>query len=315
MKPTTEQLLGAIQVLTEQKIMFCLPNHETAYWEPMAWESDKSGEFNLFNLITSRAWVTETDIEIVIQGWQELDNQRYLNNDDYPETYDNCFNDDTETDRTVIYKELCDFIKVYSQETMALKLSSSPYHYSFYIVLVRISEDRWICISPTAPQEKAIETEVSRSPIERHLDAVEIDQSILILTRDIKKIINQVQPIKVYGYYGGGYDYHFDNFLVYGLGKDKGIALSIALEKAGMSEFSCFDQLSPTFAEWMFEDERINGLQESYDTLNRFFKESFSTVRMLQCSFWDYQYVCIAGQSADGNWIGIYSENSFDFNP
>ncbi len=69
MNPQTEQLLGTLEVITETRIEFWLPNTDIAYLVPFVWDVTQKGEFNFINFGLDERWITGTDIEVAIEGW------------------------------------------------------------------------------------------------------------------------------------------------------------------------------------------------------------------------------------------------------
>ena len=63
MKQETERLLGTLKVIVEQYI----------YSNICVWETEKQGELNLYNLMLSKNFIRQTDIDSTIKHWQNIE--------------------------------------------------------------------------------------------------------------------------------------------------------------------------------------------------------------------------------------------------
>ncbi|MCC5625740.1 hypothetical protein [Nostoc sp. CHAB 5715] len=74
MQPTTEQILGTLQVIIEPISNFKLSGHEDGgYIYPFIWEVSEQGEFNILNLSLSKGWLKLTDSDATIKNWQAME--------------------------------------------------------------------------------------------------------------------------------------------------------------------------------------------------------------------------------------------------
>ena len=73
MNPSTTQLLATLEVILQEKIICRLPYNHTSEWQPFHWESSVKGEFNPISLLYSQGWMRNTNIEIAINNWQEIE--------------------------------------------------------------------------------------------------------------------------------------------------------------------------------------------------------------------------------------------------
>ncbi|MEM1394741.1 MAG: hypothetical protein AAGG00_15910, partial [Cyanobacteria bacterium P01_H01_bin.150] len=73
MNPLTTKLLGTLQILLQEEIECHLPDNHSSDWEPFYWDFLIKGEFNPISLLYSQGWMRNTDIEIAIKNWQEIE--------------------------------------------------------------------------------------------------------------------------------------------------------------------------------------------------------------------------------------------------
>ena len=77
MNAELEKILGTLEVITERStqvpIEFCLPNTDTTHFTPFAWDVAQKGEFNFINFGLDERWITRTDIEVAIEGWESVE--------------------------------------------------------------------------------------------------------------------------------------------------------------------------------------------------------------------------------------------------
>jgi hypothetical protein len=309
------KLLGSLEVLTDPKLLFYLRNNESGNWKTFLWDRSECGaEFNTLDLAISNGWATWTDVEIVIQEWLELEQRRYLNLDDDREEYEDrgCFDDPEPVDRQGIYAELIDLLNRDFTDAIGLKFSRNP-DYTFYVILAKSTEENWICLCPTAPKETPIESErdylsIDCSPIE----PIFIDYSNSM--SKIRELLDSIEPIKIYGYYGGGYDYHFDNYLVYAVANSQASALEIALQKSGMLKFYKFHKFNSTRTSEYYSHE-LDIVHARYDRLNNFLECNFPVLTLMDLTFWDAKEIYIYARTIDDLCLGIQTDTNFHYNP
>mgnify|MGYP001793251779 CR=1 FL=1 len=73
MNPSTTPTLATLEILLQEEMECILPYNHSSYWQPFYWESSVKEEFNLISLLYSQGWMKNTDIEIAIKNWQEIE--------------------------------------------------------------------------------------------------------------------------------------------------------------------------------------------------------------------------------------------------
>lgn len=241
-----EKILGTLEVISEAGIEFCLPNTDIAYLVPFVWDVIQKGEFNFINFGLDERWITRTDIEVAIEGWQTVERKGHLNEDDYPD----CFKDDVifitpeiAEERAKIYQILEENIQRNLHNIEVLKFSLYPGGYSFFVILGESQDNTWLAFSETVAREIELEKEITVSPLPDLTVNDDFSSHTLNLKNEFQNIINQLEPISIIGYYGGGYDYGLNHHLVQGVASSKEKALSIALQQASMLIWQTFISL------------------------------------------------------------------------
>ncbi|HEY9860441.1 MAG TPA: hypothetical protein V6D16_13100, partial [Candidatus Obscuribacterales bacterium] len=233
MHPETEQLLGTLQVLTEPGIQFRFPSNHRSSFVPFVWDSHEKGELNILSLSYAEGWIQLTDIDVALSSWQAVENRGSLDPDFDPEflEYDDtnhAVDEVTKVTRAKKYLALSQLLQSELQELEIFKLSCCPI-YSFCVVIGRTKNDDWICISPTVAQETKIGEELSCSPLPETNVTRQLGEDSLNLESKIEEIIAEIEPIIIYGFYAGGYDYRFDYRLISAVANTKSQAFEEAL--------------------------------------------------------------------------------------
>ena len=83
----TEKILGTLEVFTETRLEFRLPDNEYSSIVPFIWDVTQKGNFSLLNLGRDEGWINKTDIDVAVKSWQSLERRGYLNLDDAPDDY------------------------------------------------------------------------------------------------------------------------------------------------------------------------------------------------------------------------------------
>ncbi|PHM07378.1 hypothetical protein CK516_27400 [Nostoc sp. 'Peltigera malacea cyanobiont' DB3992] len=259
--------------------------------------------------------MTLTDIDVAVKSWQALERRGYLNPDDYPDDYENIISPELADERAKIYQTLADTIQKNLHNIEVFKFSQIPV-YSFYVVLGQTQENNWFCFSQTVARETTLEGEIKYSDLPDLTMQPSLDSSTAKLKDKFQQIINQLQPISIYGYYGGGYDYRFNHCLVQGIADSKEKALLVALHQAGMLDIAKFHEFDPEALSWGWDEaEEIAEFYPRYHKINKFLTQNLSDLRMIRCSFWNRECIYVIGQTNAGDITGIYIESDFDYNP
>ena len=100
MKPETERTLATLEVILEKSVSLSLPCHEdSADFQPYVWDASQQGEFTPLNLIKYEGWIKETDVEVALDSWIEIEQNGLASHNIYvyggdPENIFLCFADE-----------------------------------------------------------------------------------------------------------------------------------------------------------------------------------------------------------------------------
>ncbi|MEH2211598.1 nuclease A inhibitor family protein [Nostoc sp.] len=312
----TVNILGTLEVLTEPHLEFRLPNNHYSYLVPFLWDVTQKGDFNLLSLGRDEGWINATDIDIALKSWQSLELRGYLNLDDDPDDYEDedIMSHQLADERAKIYHIFAEIIQNNLSNIEILKFSKSP-DYSFFVILGKTPENNWFCFSQSVARETKIEDEIKYSILPDLTIEQSFDDNVLKLRDNFQKILNQLQPISIYGYYGGGYDYSFNHCLVQSIAHTKEKALLLALHQAGMLDIARFHEFNLEGFSWIFEKDEIAELYPRYQKINKFLTQNLTDLRTIRCSFWNRESIYVIGQTNAGDITGIYIESDFDYNP
>ncbi|MEH2222484.1 nuclease A inhibitor family protein [Nostoc sp.] len=313
----TEKILGTLEVLTEKRLEFCLPNNHHSSLAPFIWDVTQKRDFSLLNLGRDQRWITLTDIDVAVKNWHTLERRGYLNPNDEPSDYEDediIINPELAHERANIYQELADNIQEKLHNIEVLKFSKIPI-YSFYVVLGQNQENNWFCFSQTVARETRLEGEIKCSDLPDLTMQLSSDSNTAKLKDEFQQIINQLQPMSIYGYYGGGYDYRFNHYLVQSIADTKEKALVLALHQAGMLDIVKFHEFDPEALSFRWDEAEIAELYPRYQKINKFLIQNLSDLRMIRCSFWNRECIYVVGETNAGDITGIYIESDFDYNP
>lgn len=312
-----EKILGTLEVITEVPISLRLPDLVS-----FVWDVTRKGEFNFISLGVSEGWITSTDIEVAVEGWQAVEQRGYLNEEYDDRSY---FEDEgiyfitpeVADERAKIYQLLTKNIQESLHNIEILKFSLNS-DYSFFAVLGETQDNIWFALSETVAREIELKNEIKTSPSSDLIVDNNFNSHALNLKNEFQKIIDQLEPISIFGYYGSGYDYRFNHHLVQGMASSKEKALSIALNQAGMLNMAYFHEFnisSIDFIELQYDKDEMAEITQKYQKINNLLKQNLSDLKMIRCSFWNYDQIYIIGQTISKDFVGVSMENEFDYNP
>lgn len=298
MKPETEQLLGTLEVIAHN-----------SYINTFVWETEKQGELNLWNLMLSRNFVDKTDIDLVIQHWQNIEiwgtpTDQKTNGYEYApyreEREDNDWNDEIAKQRKIYYQELSQLCqqKLHNFWAYTIQTSTSGWawrHPNFYVsIIVGQTNNNWICLAPVVEDlclyKPSSSSYKSRESIE--------DSTI----EEINSVLSKLTPITLYDYYHGGYNMTHQHRIVKGVGSSKEKAIASALQESRM-------------VTWKNTSANIIGGSNNDDKLNQFMNQALQDRTYCRIGFWDVSYCFEFGKTSVEDWIGIQFKDEFQYNP
>ena len=177
-----------------------------------------------------------------------------------------------------------------------------------------IDSQRWICLSSTVLQEtpEYINDVIYCSPyiqnIKSNLGSANVSQSETKITN----IINQLNDIKIYGYYGGGYCHIHTFGMIKTFGSSKNEVFEGALLLSRLVEIYKFEKFAKRGrGGWGFS----NYYNEQEQKLTNFLNKAFPSLLLYRFGFWDYEHIYILGEIGDSDRVGISLHSQFTYNP
>lgn len=95
----------------------------------------------------------------------------------------------------------------------------------------------------------------------------------------------------------------------------KELTISMALEASGMLEIHQFNSFSTDETYLNCWSDDVVQICSRYEQINQFLKQHLSNLIFYQCSFWTQEHIYVICQTQLGNWIGLYLESEFVYNP
>jgi hypothetical protein len=322
MQSKTDFFLGTLEILLSDNLTCLLPWNHASVWQPFLWNSTKYGKLNALNLLKSEGWIEETDLEIAVENWQRLERRRTAA-ESRPLPYD--FKNEAQLDEKLYqsrersYQDLLNLLQDQIMDLKVYKLSCSK-DYFCHIILGTIQSGRRMCVTQTVPLETPNFDDmiVTNSSIElEEKDHDETNQSFL---NKIQEIINELDPIKIYGHYNGGYNNTYEHEIICELADTEVQVIEEALLSSGLLEISEFQEFYPDseddlFSNYFGDIDKGLELYGQYQNINDFFRTNFKRVVMYEFSFWKYEQIYILGQSDNEDWVGMKLTSEFEYNP
>ena len=325
MNSSTTQTLATLEVILQEEIICRLPYNHTSEWEPFCWESSVKGEFNLISLLYSQGWMKNTDIEIAINNWQEIERMGVPTLDEYSSYAESVFEyEEDEVDRNSpqfqqrknYYKQLSKLLKSNLYDLEVYEFSCWAEYSCFAIVGQLLDNQNWICVTSTVPKETPEFNDIIVT--ENHTE-VSLDKSKTDLESQIDKILEFLTPVLTYGHYDGCYEQTYHHQITYQTASNKQPALQNSINKSGFLQIGQYQSFYPDDGDYIFQDysgeEEGEELYEKYQHLNSFLKTKFSELTLYTFRFWDYTQLFFIGESTENDQVGLRLTSEFDYNP
>lgn len=304
MQPVTEQIFATLELLLDGNLAFNLPSHEDGgQISPFIWDESNSGDFNVLNLCRASGWLKLTDVDVTIKDWQKMSYMKY-----FPD-----FSLDLKQTKDLLcqIESLLQVINTSLDNVESYVFNSPDSGFTLPgIILGKTKDEDWICISPTVYTETNIPQEqISRSPLTNSAKFQPLSENTLTILSTIQAITSEIGAISLSGDFGGGYMYNYTYQIVYEIAATKESSIEGALQASGMLEvaqFNGFLRDHKYLEEHYYEDE-INDIH----LLN----QALPKVIMYRLSFWTHENIYIIGQTSGGDWMGIYINSQFIYNP
>jgi hypothetical protein len=293
MKSQTEQLLATLEVLAGS---------------PIYWETATQGEFSFWKLLNITCSVKETDLELVFEHWQKMETwgtptDRHRDDCEYAptrteredENQDNDdWNDKIAIERNNLYDRLQQLLSSNFTHLQAYKIyhtgSDRGSSFEISIVVGETLDRQWLCLAPTIPDRV--------TDYEHRSTKLKIEPTSNPNRSDLDEIVHRLTPLKMYGYYHGGYNYTYQHQIHQAIAPTKDNAIELALQLAGAVSIS-----QPTI-----EYKNDNRVSE-------FMNKCLLDRTRYTMSLWDVCYTFEIAKTPDKDWIGIKSAVEFEYNP
>ena len=308
----TEKLLGTLEVITSNLTGF----HETlsGSYETFFWDVSLQGNFNLWNLMVTEEYIQPTNIESVIQGWlQEEQNRsiaprdKYLLEEPNPETF---IDEATKPVRAEKYYLLLQILKNNLQQLQGFSYCLNKSQSHFYGLIGKFKEDGWIAISTSMPHRYRFPHWLSASDFDIKIENLYKD--LFGIKFEIEKIIEQLPILKFAIPYPAGYGYTYDYKLCCGVASTKSASLVQAMLEAKTLHLRKFQDLSPDYDQYYYYDDYRRKTQQ---VLSKFFRQYFLDVRVYHLTLFDTDHTYILGQVAGADWLGVRVSRRYQYNP
>ena len=302
-----------METLISSRLYMHLPYHENSgYWHPFYWDVEQKAELTPIRLAYDQGWIKQTDVEYALLEWLAVeeagfaspDIQQYWDGDDREKIL---LTDEVRQYRQATYTKLIDYVQNTLSEVEAYSLSARHSYRSreqgiqWSFIVGKQSNGDWMGIAPTMPRETGdYLTELfdlsASTPIEPDLgDAAKLPAPLTAL-------IAELPPIKIYGWYDGGYNHvHF-----YGLqvvyGKSRDAAIERLWQKAQLLEMAQFNQFHYK-------------LGEHYSRISRFLQSAVSEPTLYRFCLWDLEMLYLTGKVEGKNQVGMCFQSQFTYNP
>lgn len=312
LKPTTQTILENLQLLVEVEMgrWLRLPYHEDGgELYPFVWDGFEQGEFNFWNLLQAEGWSQATTLEAALENWSLPDRSGTVNG----VTWLLPINDEagillgkaTKKARLEHYQFLIKWLEANLQKLTAFRLActleegSDPYS---LVMVVGQATDVWFAVAPSIPHA----TPERDFPF--HVDSVTLTSqpATSLLEPQLQAMLAELNPIQVYGYYGGGYNQVHDHKLVYAIQARQTAAIEQVLRVAGLTETKLFDRFKPK--------TNVDSAIQQIESLNQFLHKTFSQLRLDRICFWNQENFYISGEQA-GDRVGVVLRSRFTYNP
>jgi hypothetical protein len=277
--------------------------------EPFIWHQAQ-GEFSSLALMQVEGWCSELPVAEALQEWQQPERVGAVGGADWlvPER------DPAQilpsptllAEHQALDAELLELLQSRLQNLQAFKLSCDP-GYAFVLLVGQIEQD-WIGIAPTVPIATDLTSDpdlpLSLTPIPLVANSTaDLADSVSMLQLQIQDKLTRRGSVRLYGYYGGGYNQTHEYRLVQTIGQSKTAAVESLMQETGLLQIGRFEALQSDSAAAQLEP--LNHLLQSLQPL------------VYQFSFWDWEQVYVIGEAPAlaGDRTGVVLRSHFTYNP
>ena len=311
MNHTTEQLFGTLEVLSQHYGQ-----------QSLLWDSATQDEFSLWNLLISEGFISETDPDLAFEHWQNIERwgtptEQTINGYGYApsrsERKDDDWNDEIATQRQAHYHHLQRLLEANLTRQHSYKLSvpntlkrGLEWEHPAFSVKIVVGEQPngdWLCLAPTVPDQISSHRRQQKQEATPNI-FLDVSQPITepSFVDQFTALLNALQPITIFGYYHGGYNYSYVHRLVGAISPTQSSAIEQALQQAQML--------------WSQQRTIEYGYEtHDHDRIGQFMHQCLRDHIHYSLSFWDIGYTCEVGKTPANDWIGVRSIMEFEYNP
>ncbi len=315
-----ETLRSTLQSLLTDEMGWALrfPNHEDgSELQPFIWDESVQGLLNPLNLLRSKNWLRPIESAQVLAAWLQPEQVGAVNGAKWlipdEDKAGILIDPATQTMRQHQYETLLQSLQSELADRQAVVLSHDE-EYRLVVLFGQVATSEavevWIGIAPVVPIATPNRDPLIQSaplpPLD--LSKAEIGPEAAQLTQRIQDQIDRLGNVKIYGYYGGGYNQIHNYHLVQASGKNADRALERTLIQAGLLTLGQFERFLPA--------PSISQLDvTSIERLNQWLRQELVDCQVYQLHFWNQEQVYVVGRSSDGIWAGVELSSRFTYNP
>ena len=312
MHPETEKLLGILEFYKHGRMF--------------VWEKSVKGSFNIWKLLISEGFVTESKPDKAIEHWLQTEfwgtitNQKYNDIQYAPlrrERENDDWNNYIRQEKINYYQALLYLLKQSLQNLQAYVIEG--FHnsdacgirvrFEHYIILGQTQSKDWICLTPTMVDQVWDYRNSDTYPDIPLLTACRSEnKDTQDIVEKVKKIIRKIKPREIYGHYNGGYYYSYYHQLFCASSSKKHKSIELALRASSMLDIDG----KFTLYEFCSEDDDI---YKDGKRIERFMNRYLTKRKCFTFSFWDVGCGYDIGRTSTGDWIGFEYTSEFMYNP
>ncbi len=323
----TKQQLGSLEVLLPPQLRIYLPCHENGgLWQPFYWDTTISAAFTPLNLAQAEGWIKETDPECALLDWLAVEESgfaspninRYWNGDDDAKIL---LTDEQRQQRQDTYSELMSCFQKAFCEVEAFTLSAKPDYgqrkhidYEWSFIIGRQQNGNWIGLAPNVLSEtERYVSEAFHSPVHPRKTQTRTDpHDSFALPNELRDFLTAIPPIKIYGWYDGGYNHIHSYGLQSACADSKEAVIETLWRTAQFLEVVPFDRFN---LKTRYYSPHEKGDSARYSRIGRFLAESVSAPAVYCFCFWDIEMLYLLGEVEKGDRIGMFTKSQFTYNP
>jgi hypothetical protein len=315
------EILAALRSLVNSQMGLSLgfSGHEDgSELEPFGWDEARQGCLSPLNLLRSAGWMKSISVAEALQNWQlsevgAVGGDRSLIPEGDPAGL--LLDEMVHSERARRYAELRQLLEAELQNLAAFELScDGSYRLA---ILVGQTAESWVSVAPMVP----IATPPNDAPLQTAALAQARSPAPL---SQIQDKLDQLGVIKIYGYYGGGYNQTHDYGFKQAAGETQTEAIELLLQQVGLLSISQFEAFAPNLPS--ADQEVCTQFESLQDFLSRSLSQSF----VYRFSFWNWEQLYIigpvVGKAEAGStgsestqeatiWAGVILRSQFTYNP